>query len=117
MPAIFFLLFSGCSIPPGESEVKDAIMRYFGEKGYRVIELHLGGVRPVPLGNRVYMGTEGYLVDVRSITLEATEDSGSPLFHRKDERLTFRDAVFQIRGKAGEKWAWEVSVISGITVL
>ncbi len=112
--ALFFLL-SGCAAKPGENTVKDTITRYFREKHYKVVEIDIAAVSSIPLKSRVYMGPEGYIIHIRSITLEVTEDSGPPLNYRKGQRLTFDNALVHIR--AGEKGAWLVSNISGIAVI
>jgi hypothetical protein len=109
-----FLLF-GCAVKPDEKAVKDSIGRYFQTKHYKVVEIDIASVSSIPLKSRVYMGPEGYIVHVRSIILEATEDSGPPLDYKKGQRLTFDNALIHIR--AGEKGSWQVSHISGITVI
>jgi hypothetical protein len=114
LAAAFFLL-AGCAAKPDEKVVKDTISRYFQQKHYGVVEMDIASVSPIPLKSRVYMGPEGYIVHVRSITLEATEDSGPPLNYRKGQRLTFNNALIHIR--AGQKGGWQVSNISGITVI
>jgi hypothetical protein len=113
--AVSFSLLSGCAVKPDEKVVKDAIVRYFQEKRYKVVEIDIASVSSIPVKSRVYMGPEGYVVDVGTITLEVMEDSGPPLNYKKGQRLTFEDAVIQIR--AGEKGRWLVSNISGITVI
>jgi hypothetical protein len=114
LAATVFLL-SGCRGKPDESAVKDSISRYFEAKHYKVLRIDIASVSSIPLKSRVYMGPEGYIVHVGSITLEATRDSGPPLNYRKGQRLTFNNALIHIR--AGEKGSWQVSNISGITVL
>jgi hypothetical protein len=114
LAASFFLL-AGCAAKPDESAVKDTIRRYFQEKHYKVVEMDIASVSSIPLKSRVYMGPEGYIVHVRSMTLEAAEDSGPPLNYRKGQRITFNNALVHIR--AGEKGGWQVSNISGITVI
>jgi hypothetical protein len=113
--AVSFFLLAGCAAKPDERVVKDTISRYFQEKHYKVVEMDIASVSSIPLKSRVYMGPEGYIVHVRSITLEAAEDSGSPLNYKKGQRVTFSNALIHIR--AAEKGGWQVSNISGITVL
>jgi hypothetical protein len=108
-------LLAGCAAKPDERVVKDTISRYFQEKHYKIVEMDIASVSSIPLKSRVYMGPEGYIVHVRSITLEAAEDSGPPLNYRKGQRITFNNALIHIR--AGQKAGWEVSNISGITVI
>jgi hypothetical protein len=114
LAASFFLL-AGCAAKPDERVVKDTISRYFQEKHYKVVEMDIASVSSIPLKSRVYMGPEGYIVHVRSITLEAVEDSGPPLNYRKGQLLTFKNALIHIR--AGEEGSWQVSNISGVTVI
>jgi hypothetical protein len=113
--AAAFILLAGCSARPDERVVKDTVSRYFLEKHYRVVEMDITSISSIPLKSRVYMGPEGYIVHVRSITLEAVEDSGPPLNYRKGQRITFVNALIHIR--AGEKGGWLVSNVSGITVI
>jgi hypothetical protein len=113
--AVSVSLLSGCTVKPDEGTVKDTVSRYFLEKHYKVVRIDIGAVSSIPLKSRVYMGPEGYIIHVRSITLEATEDSGPPLNYKKGQRLTFNNALVHIR--AGEKGIWLVSNISGITVI
>jgi hypothetical protein len=113
----FFFLLSGCAVPPDEKIVEDSISQYFEARNYRVVEIEIRSIKQIPLSNKVYMGTAGYIVDVRSITMEATADSGAPRKVKKGRRFTFKDAVFQIREKAGERGRWVISVISGVSVI
>jgi hypothetical protein len=95
--------------------VRDSISRYFQGKHYRVLRMDIASISSIPLKSRVYMGPEGCIVHVRSITVEATEDSGPPLNYKKGQRLTFHNALVHIR--TGDKGGWQVSNISGIAVL
>lgn len=113
--AAFISLLSDCAVKPDEKAVKDPIIQYFEARKYRVVGIDIGGIASIPLSSKVYMGAEGYTVEVRSITLEIIEDSGAPAYYRKGQRLTFKDAVVQI--KAGEKVRWSVLNISGIPVI
>ena len=111
--SLFFL--SGCAFKPDHGAVKDSIARHFQERKYKVVAIDIGEITSTPLSSKVYMGTEGYLVKVRSITLEVTEDSVSPPYYKRGQQLTFSNAAVQIR--AGERGRWMVSHISGIPVL
>jgi hypothetical protein len=113
--AVSFVLLPGCAVKPDKKVVKETIVRYFQGKHYEVVEMEIAEISSIPLKSRVYMGPEGYTVRLRSLTLEATEDSGPPLNYRKGQLLTFGHALVHIR--AGEKGRWFVSGISGITVL
>jgi hypothetical protein len=111
-----FFLLTGCNASPSKSEVARVITNYFEEKHYMVIGIDVRDIQPVPLGEKTYMGTEGYIVDVRSITLEVTEDIGAPWSYKKGQRLTFRNAVVRVREQPGQKGKWVISNISGIPV-
>jgi hypothetical protein len=113
--AFSLFLFSGCVVKPDHGAVKDAIARYFQERKYKVVAMNIGEITSTPLGRKVYMGAEGYRVEVSSITLEVTEDAGPPSYYKRGQHLTFRGAEVQIR--AGEGGRWMVSHISGIPVL
>jgi hypothetical protein len=91
------------------------IARYFQERKYEVTAIEIGEVMSIPLSSKVYMGAEGYVVEVKSITLAVSENSAPPADYKKGQRLTFRNAEVQIR--AGERGGWVVSHISGIPVL
>lgn len=108
-------LLCGCSVKPDKKVVKEAIDRYFQDRHYEVLEIDIAAISSIPVKSRVYMGPEGYTVRLRSITLEATEDSGPPLNYRKGQILTFGHALIRIT--AGDKGMWLVSNVSGITVL
>jgi hypothetical protein len=117
---IFFFAIpsvSGCNPPPPEKIIRDTIIAYFEENHYRVIEMRMGEVSPISMGQKRYMGTEGYTVAISAITLEAARDKGEPVHLKKGDRLSFRNGVVQVREKAGEKGTWIVANISGIPVL
>jgi hypothetical protein len=121
-PVLLFLLaglffVSACAVPPQEKTVRDTLTRHFEERHYKVIEITVGGMRPISLDKKTYMGTEGYVVEIRSITLESTRDAGIPGLPEKREKMTFRDAAVQIREKTGEKGTWVISNVSGIPLL
>jgi len=63
------------------------------------------------------MGTKGYLVEIKSITLEATENIGLPVQYKKGEKLTFNNAAITIREKHDKRGEWIISNISGIAIL
>lgn len=109
------LLLCGCSTKPDKKVVRETIVRYFQDRHYEVLKIDIGAISSIPVRSRVYMGPEGYTVRVRSITIEAMEDSGPPLNYKKGQVLAFGHALIRII--AGEKGGWLVSNISGITVL
>jgi len=108
---------SGCNPPPPEKILKETITMYFEENHYRVVEMSMGEISSISMGQKRYMGTEGYIVPINSITLEATKDKGEPVRVRKGDRLTFSNGMIKVREKAGERGTWIVVNISGIPVL
>jgi hypothetical protein len=107
----FFL--SACSVVPSQETVNSVIRSYFEERQYRVVELQLGAISPVPLSQKTYMGTQGHIVEIRQITLEVREDNRE---YRKGEKLSFINASIRIREKIDKKGGWIVVNISGIQV-
>jgi hypothetical protein len=59
------------------------------------------------------MGSRGYLVEVREITLDVMKRSGD---YDKGEVLTFRDATVRVKEADGAGHRWVIANISGITV-
>jgi hypothetical protein len=118
--ALFFSVvpfMPGCNPSPPEKIIRKTITAYFEENHYRVIEMSMGEISPIAMGQKRYMGTEGYIVPLSSITLEVTRDRGEPVRVRKGERFTFSNGMIQVREKAGERGTWIVVKISGIPVL
>jgi hypothetical protein len=97
--------------------VTDIITQYFADKKFKVSELQIGNIKPIPMGEQRYMGTRGYFVEIKSITLEATENIGLPVQYKKGEQLTFSNATMTIREKSDKKGEWIISRISGIAIL
>jgi len=107
----------GCNPSPPERILRETITTYFEENHYRVVEMSMGEISSIAMGQKRYMGTEGYVVPIRSITLEASRDKGEPVRVRKGDRLIFRNGMIHLREKAGERGTWIVVNISGIPVL
>lgn len=114
-PAISFV--PGCSPSPSERIIWETIIAYFEENHYRVVEMSMGEISTIAMGQKRYMGTEGYVVPIRSITLEAAMDKNEPVRVRKGDRLTFKNGMIHVREKPGEKGTWIMVNISGIPVL
>jgi hypothetical protein len=96
--------------------VAKTISRYFADRQYRVIALEVGEIAPIPLKEKTYMGHPTYTVEVRSIILEVSEDIGNPWNYQKGERLTFENAVMQMREHSRNSGGWVIVNISGISV-
>ena len=103
-----------CSVAPSEDTVAGAITAYFENARYRVVDLKIGKIEGMPLSEKTYMGTPGYVVEVISITLEPLADKGADI--RKGSKLTFSNARIRVRQDAANKNVWHVSIISGISV-
>jgi len=104
-------------MPPSKNAAKEVITKYFEAKRYKVVEIEIGNIKPIPINEQRYMGTKGYLIDVKVITLEATEDIGSPVIYKKGEKLTFNNGRITIREKSDKKGDWIISNIFGIAIL
>jgi len=113
---VFFLVTAscGCSLAPSESTVAGAITAYFKNAQYEVVDLKIGKIEGMPLSEKTYMGTPGYIVEVISITLEPQADKGADI--RKGSRMTFSNARLRVRQDTANKDLWHVSIISGISV-
>ena len=104
----------GCSLAPSESIVAGAITAYFKSAQYEVVDLKIGKIEGMPLSEKTYMGTPGYIVEVISITLEPQADKGADIW--KGSRMTFSNARLRVRQDTANKDLWHVSIISGISV-
>ena len=107
------VFFASCSTSPSEETVSAVIRDYFGGRGYKVADLQISGISPVPLSQKTYMGTEGHIVSIRHLTLEVLQDNKDL---NKGERLEFADASLRIREKVAKKGQWVIANISGIQV-
>jgi hypothetical protein len=114
---ILIFLFSACSMPPSKDTVKEVIIKYFEVRKYRIADMDIGEIKPMPMSERRYMGTKGYLVEIKSITLEAAENIGLPVQNKKGEKLTFSNATITIREKSDKKGEWIISNIYGIAII
>jgi hypothetical protein len=118
---IFFALVlmcmsAGCKVTPKKEFLQDIITRYFEAKKYRVLELDITDIQPLPLHEKTYMGTDAYTVFIHSITLIITEASGPPWLYRTGQEVTFRDATIRIREDRGKRGTWIIHEITGIAV-
>ena len=76
--------------------------------------LIIGNINTIPMGNKQYMGTEGYVVNVTSVTLEFTRDTDN---YKKGNYLTFNNARVYIKKSRDKNPEWIVTNIEGIPVL
>ena len=91
-----------------------AITDYFESGRYKVVDLQIGNIEGIPLSEKTYMGTPGYVVDIVSITLEPQADKGIDI--KKGKQITFSNASIRVRQDTVNKNVWHVSIISGISV-
>jgi len=110
----FITALWGCSLAPSKSIVAGAITAYFKSAQYEVVDLKIGHIEGMPLSEKTYMGTPGYVVEVISITLKPLADKGADI--RKGSQLTFSNARIRVRQDTANKDVWQVSIISGINV-
>lgn len=112
--SLLFVGCQGCRSAPSEATVEAVLRGHFEARGYRVADLELGGISPVPLSEKTYMGARGYVALVRRITLEASGPAGPA--HKAGEPLTFENATVRITEESGPRGGWTVSVVTGIPV-
>ena len=107
--SVCFSMLYACSVDPEEENVKNAIIKHFEARNYKVVYIELDKLEQFPLGKREYMAPKKYTVQIPLIKLEA---SG----HRTDKRqslLIFKNASITIRST--EKYGvWMVENIEGI---
>jgi hypothetical protein len=115
LTAVSCFLF-GCSAAPSEHSVKKLIIKYFEDKIYRVIKIDMGEIRAMPMGEKQYMGTPGYDVDVTAISLEVLEDTGEPWSYKKGQKIMFSNASIRIKQRSVHDKDWIIANIQGIAV-
>jgi hypothetical protein len=113
---VIVLLLSGCRPHPSIQTVSNLVIHHFETEKYHVIALEVGDITSLSPGEKTYMGTPGYLVDIRSITLEMRKDIGSPVRYRQGQQVTFRNAEMKIKEQPGQTRNWIITGISGIPV-
>jgi hypothetical protein len=112
----FSPFLSGCSATPSENSVKQLIIKYFEDKIYRVIKIDIGEIRTMPMGEKQYMGTPGYDVDVKAISLEVLKDTGEPWSYKKGQKIMFSNASIRIKQRTVHDKDWIIVNIKGIAV-
>ena len=113
---LVIVLLSACKPAPSVQIVKDLVVRHFETEKYHVIEVHIGDVTSLSPGEKTYMGTTGYLVDITSITLEIKQDIGVPVQYKKGQLATFTNCRMRIKEQPGQTEKWIITEISGIPV-
>ncbi|MDH4232555.1 MAG: hypothetical protein OEW04_11085 [Nitrospirota bacterium] len=114
VPLMFLL--PGCRPVPAGQVVKALIERHFETEKYHVAEIRVGDIKPLSLGEKTYMGTPGYLVNISSITLEIRQDIGAQAAYRKGQHVTFTNARVSIKEQPGHTGKWVITRIEGIPV-
>ena len=109
---IFLSLLLGCRPVPTRDVVRNLILKDFEARHYKVTELQISDIKPSS-GEKIYMSSETYIVDIPLITLQATQDNGS---HKKGQQLSFRNASLGIREDLYEKGKWIITDIKGISL-
>jgi hypothetical protein len=112
---ILITISYGCKPAPTERTVRDLITKDFESRHYKVTELQISDIRPSS-GEKRYMSRPGYIVDVRSITLEAAQDVGIPVIYKKGQKLNFRDVNIEIKEDLYQKGRWVIADIKGMSV-
>jgi len=110
------LLLSGCTPAPSKGEIEELIVRHFEIKHYKVEELRIGAINPIPDNKKRYMGTPGFTVNVTSLILEIPEDTGAPWNYKKGQKVSFNDSQITVRQGTGQDKKWVIAHISGILV-
>ncbi len=110
---------AACTPAPGPEEIRGAISGHFERRGFMVMELEIGEVAPVELARKTYMGTPGFIVNIKRITLEKSgEKSGQiPGGNAEAVRHVFTDARVRLREDPADRALWHVYIISGIDLI
>ncbi|RPI36450.1 MAG: hypothetical protein EHM54_05725 [Nitrospiraceae bacterium] len=111
---LLITVLGGCSVAPSEHAVAGAITDYFKSRHYKVVNLKIEKIEGLPLSEKTYMGTPGYVVDIDSITIEPQTDKDVGI--EKSKQLTFSNARVRITQDKANKNVWRVTIISGISV-
>ncbi|MBI5055052.1 MAG: hypothetical protein HZB61_00350 [Nitrospirae bacterium] len=110
------LYIGGCTAAPGKSDADRVITKHFEAKGYRVVELNTGNINAVPMGEKQYMGTPGYYVDVTSMTLEVSVNMREKPNFKPGQKITFKNARVLVRQHTGPDKEWVIANIIGISL-
>jgi hypothetical protein len=78
--------------------------------------MDVSAIESIPQGERGYMGTEGYIVKIKSITLEATTQN--PQFRdTKGQRLIYKNGSIRVRKGTDRLQKWIITNIANIPAL
>jgi endonuclease YncB( thermonuclease family) len=108
-----FLLY-GCNAAPSKSRIEELIVKHFQSGFYTVAGLDIGEIRSMPMGQKQYMGTRAYDVNVSSITLERNRINGEYQRNKQGEQITFTNVTVRIKQKTVRDKEWMIVHIQGI---
>ncbi|HYA11836.1 MAG TPA: hypothetical protein VEF37_02490 [Thermodesulfovibrionales bacterium] len=97
---------------PPKNEIRDEIIRNFEERHYKVIDIDISAIESIPQHEKIYMGKEGYIVKLKSITLEAQNPEDT-----KGRRSIYENGTIRIRKSTDQLQKWIITDISNIPVL
>jgi hypothetical protein len=106
----------GCSTSPPKNEIRDQIIKYFETRNYKVVDIDISVIESIPQGEKIYMGTEGYVVRMKSITLEATKQN-TQFKVTKGQRFIFKKGNIRIKKSTDQLQKWIITDIDNIHVL
>ncbi len=113
---IVLFLMNACSPAPSKGEVEEVIVKHFETKKYKIVGLSISDINPIPVSEKKYMGTPGYTVNVPTLILEMTEDTGAPWNYRKGQKVSFNNARISIQQSTGQNKKWLIAYITGVSV-
>jgi hypothetical protein len=106
----------GCNISPSKNEIRSEIIKHFETRHYKVIDLDISAIESIPQSEKIYMGTEGYIVEIKSITLEVTMQN--PQFRdTKGQRLVYKNGSIRIKKSTDQLQKWIITDITNIHAL
>ena len=113
---MIFLVASlmGCSVAPSDVTVSQAVGTYFENAHYRVIALKIGSIEGLPLSEKTYMGSPGYVVDLASVILEPQMNKGADI--KKGEQLAFSNVRLRLVQDNADRNLWHVFIVSGLSL-
>ncbi len=114
-----FLLFiaAGCAGSPSEETIREVITVHIESEYFKVSDIVIGHVQKIPGRDKQYGGAAGFLVNVPSISLEFTKNTGAPSNYKKGHHLTFNDVRVRIEKSTDRQDEWVITNISGIPLL
>lgn len=116
LPTMLAVCLFACSGAPPESTIREVIAGHFRARGYQTVSIELGKADSLNIGEKTYMGTEAYRVEVLTIELRALEDIGPPWNHRPGQIIRARDGKITIKRSSARVEGWAVGSIEGIPV-